>query len=126
MDSSNKSLMKREIKVPSVGESVTQAEIESWEKQEGAIVRKGEILVILETDKASMEIPAEINGKLSIVKKKGDTVNVGDVIAYLEPSGDSPSPPLKPNQKLLLHCKKQNHLYQNKKVTNQKYLLQKT
>ena len=84
--------MKREIKVPSVGESVNQAEIESWEKQDGDVVRKGDILVILETDKASMEVPAEINGKLSIVKKKGDIVNVGEIIAYLEPSGYSPSP----------------------------------
>ena len=78
--------MRKEIKVPSVGESVSEAEIESWLKQEGDYVRKGDILVILETDKASMEIPAEINGKLSVLKKKGEKVQVGQIIAYLEPA----------------------------------------
>ena len=76
--------MKFEIKVPSVGESVTSADIESWEKQSGDLVKKGEILAILETDKASMEIPAENDGILSIVKNKGEKVSVGEVIGFIE------------------------------------------
>ena len=84
--------MKQEIKVPSIGESVAQAEIESWQRQTGDVVQKGDVLVILETDKASLEIPAEINGKLEIVKQKGETVNVGEIIGHLEPTGDSPTP----------------------------------
>ena len=83
--------MKQEIKVPSVGESVFQAEIESWEKQTGDYVRKGDILVILETDKASMEIPAITNGILSISKNKGETVKVEEVIGYIEPSNEIPA-----------------------------------
>lgn len=92
--------MKQEIKVPSVGESVSEAEIESWEKQDGDTVNKGDILVILETDKASMEIPATTGGKLSIVKQKGETVTVGEVIAHIDssvkPSATSPSAKTKP------------------------------
>ena len=78
--------MKLEIKVPSVGESVTEADIENWEKQSGDQVKKGDILVILETDKASMEVPAEKDGILSIVKNKGEKVTVGEVIAFIDTS----------------------------------------
>ena len=76
--------MKIEVKVPSVGESVNTAEIESWEKQSGDSVKKGDILVILETDKASMEVPAEQEGLLTVVKSKGETVSVGEVIAFID------------------------------------------
>ena len=78
--------MKIEVKVPSVGESVTTADIESWEKKQGDLVKKGEVLVILETDKASMEIPAEQDGRLEILKSKGEQVSVDEVIAFIETS----------------------------------------
>ena len=78
--------MKIEVKVPAVGESVNSADIESWEKQSGDFVKKGDILVILETDKASMEVPAEQEGQLSIVKHKGETVSVAEVIAFIDTS----------------------------------------
>ena len=81
--------MKIEVKVPSVGESVSTADIESWEKQPGDLVQKGEILVILETDKASMEIPAEQKGQLEILKQKGEQVSVGEVIALIETTVES-------------------------------------
>ena len=76
--------MKLEVKVPSVGESVNTAEIESWEKQSGDRVKKGDILVILETDKASMELPAEQEGLLTVIKNKGETVSVDEVIAFID------------------------------------------
>lgn len=75
--------MKLEIKVPSVGESVSSADIEKWEKSPGEFVKKGEVLVILETDKASMEIPAEKDGILNILKPKGE-VSVGEVIGSID------------------------------------------
>ncbi|MCZ0931642.1 MAG: 2-oxoglutarate dehydrogenase complex dihydrolipoyllysine-residue succinyltransferase [Oligoflexia bacterium] len=78
--------MKIEVKVPSVGESVNTAEIESWERQSGDFVKKGDILVILETDKASMEVPAEQGGLLTVVKNKGETVSVDEVIAFIDTS----------------------------------------
>ena len=77
---------KTEIKIPSVGESVTQADIESWKKQNGDVVEKGDILVLIETDKASMEIPAEQTGRLTILKSAGETVTVGEIIGFLEPT----------------------------------------
>ena len=78
--------MKLEVKVPSVGESVNTAEIESWEKPSGDFVKKGDILVILETDKASMEVPAEQDGLLTVIKNKGETVSVDEVIAHIDTS----------------------------------------
>lgn len=83
---SKRVFMKIEVKVPSVGESVSTADIESWEKQPGDFVKKGEILAILETDKASMEIPAEQPGRLEILKPKGEQVFVDEVIALIETS----------------------------------------
>lgn len=74
--------MKREIKVPSVGESIQTGEIGTWEKPNGSFVKKGDVLVILETDKASMEIPAEQDGQLEIVKQNGE-VQVDEVIAFI-------------------------------------------
>ena len=78
--------MKIEVKVPSVGESVNTADIESWEKQTGDLVKKGDILVILETDKASMEVPAEKDGLLTVLKNKGETVSVDELIAHIDTS----------------------------------------
>ncbi len=86
--------MKLEIKVPSVGESVTEADIEVWEKQSGDQVKKGDILAILETDKASMEIPAKNDGTLSIVKNKGEKVTVGEVIGFIESASSHVKTPI--------------------------------
>lgn len=85
--------MKLEIKVPSVGESVTEGDIGSWEKQSGDRVNKGDILVILETDKASMEITAEQSGVLNIAKKAGTTVSVGEVIGSIDTSSSAEKSP---------------------------------
>ena len=62
--------MKVDIKVPAVGESVHSAVIGAWQKSSGDYVRKDEILLLLETDKASMEVPGEASGQLEILKKK--------------------------------------------------------
>jgi 2-oxoglutarate dehydrogenase E2 component (dihydrolipoamide succinyltransferase) len=74
-----------ELKVPSVGESISEVEIGEWLKNVGDIVNQDEILVMLETDKVTVELPAPAQGKLSqILVKKGDSANVGDVIGYIE------------------------------------------
>ncbi|HEV7927435.1 MAG TPA: 2-oxoglutarate dehydrogenase complex dihydrolipoyllysine-residue succinyltransferase [Verrucomicrobiae bacterium] len=79
-----------ELKVPSVGESITEIEIGQWLKAEGDIVNKDENVVALESEKATVELPAPASGTLSrIVKRKGDKALVGEVIAYLEPSQKS-------------------------------------
>jgi 2-oxoglutarate dehydrogenase E2 component (dihydrolipoamide succinyltransferase) len=79
-----------ELKVPSVGESITEIEIGQWLKAEGDAVNKDENIVALESEKATVELPAPVSGTLSrIVKRKGDKALVGEVIAYLEPAQKS-------------------------------------
>lgn len=74
-----------ELKVPAVGESITEVEIGDWLKPEGASVQKDENVVALESEKATVELPAPVSGKVSkILKQKGETAAVGEVIGYLE------------------------------------------
>jgi 2-oxoglutarate dehydrogenase E2 component (dihydrolipoamide succinyltransferase) len=73
-----------EIKVPTLGESVTEATVGQWFKSEGDAVARDEPLVELETDKVTIEVPAPAAGKLeSIIVKDGDTVEVGALLATL-------------------------------------------
>ena len=73
-----------EVRIPTLGESVTEGVIVRWAKQDGERVERDEILLELETDKASMEIAAERTGVLRIVKDAGATVTVGEVVARVE------------------------------------------
>src|SRR5262249_44788318 len=93
--------MSIELKVPEVGESVREVQIGRWLKHEGDTVAQDENVVELETDKASMELPAPSAGVIGrILKREGDMVAVGDVIGYLEASpkhdGAAASAPVKP------------------------------
>ncbi|HEX2728351.1 MAG TPA: 2-oxoglutarate dehydrogenase complex dihydrolipoyllysine-residue succinyltransferase [Rubrobacteraceae bacterium] len=73
-----------EIHVPELGESVADATVGKWLKNEGDAVKSGDPLVELETDKINFEVEAEQDGVLeSIASKEGDTVNVGDVIGTI-------------------------------------------
>lgn len=76
--------MKIEIKVPQAGESVTEAMISEWFKDDGDIVDADEALLELETDKANMELEAEKAGKLSIAVEAGEVVTVGQVIGHID------------------------------------------
>ncbi len=76
--------MAYEVRVPPLGESVTDGVIVRWAKQDGERVQRDEILLELETDKASMEIAAEVAGVLHIMKQVGTTVTVGEVVARIE------------------------------------------
>ena len=81
-----------ELVVPSVGESITQVEIGDWLKTPGESVARDEPVVVIETDKVTVELPAPISGTITeMVKRKGDKAAVGDVIGYMEPNGTSPS-----------------------------------
>ena len=80
--------MSIELKIPEVGESVREVQIGRWLKREGDTVALDENVVELETDKASMELPAPAAGVLGqILKHEGEMVAVGDVIGYVE-NGD--------------------------------------
>ncbi|HEX7010661.1 MAG TPA: biotin/lipoyl-containing protein, partial [Phycisphaeraceae bacterium] len=82
-----------ELKIPEVGESITEVEIGKWHKSEGETARKDEVLVEIETDKATQELPAPATGRLSrVLKKQGETAHVGDVIAIFEEGEAAPAP----------------------------------
>ena len=75
-----------EIKIPSVGESISEVEIGDWLKREGESVAKDEKLVIIESDKATMELPAPAAGTIArIDKRAGAKVTIGEIIGAIEP-----------------------------------------
>lgn len=77
-----------ELKVPDVGESISEVYIGQWLKNEGDSVEKDEPLVEVETDKATLEVPALVAGTLTkVLKKEGDTANVGETIAHIAEGG---------------------------------------
>jgi 2-oxoglutarate dehydrogenase E2 component (dihydrolipoamide succinyltransferase) len=85
-----------ELKIPESGESITEVQIGSWLKQEGDFVEQDEVVVEIETDKASMELPAPTSGILKgLTAQPGDIVQVGSTIARIEegerPASSTPS-----------------------------------
>jgi 2-oxoglutarate dehydrogenase E2 component (dihydrolipoamide succinyltransferase) len=72
-----------ELRIPQLGESVTEGTIARWLKQNGDVVEAEEPVLELETDKATMEIPAGASGQLSIVEPQGAVVHVGTVVARI-------------------------------------------
>jgi 2-oxoglutarate dehydrogenase E2 component (dihydrolipoamide succinyltransferase) len=79
--------MKEEIKVPSVGESITTGVIVTWLKRSGDAVQDGDILFELETDKAVLEIPSTGSGTLEILVDEGTEVTIGQTVATLGEGG---------------------------------------
>jgi 2-oxoglutarate dehydrogenase E2 component (dihydrolipoamide succinyltransferase) len=82
-----------EIRVPEVGESVTEATVGQWLKKEGDPVKVGEAVVEIETDKVNLEVGAEHDGVLAhITRQKGEDVKVGDVLGVIDESGATAQP----------------------------------
>lgn len=89
--------MATEIRVPTLGESVTEATIGKWFKKVGEAIAADEPLVELETDKVTVEVPAASAGTLSeIAAKEGDTVGVGALLGMIAAGGDAAAPATKP------------------------------
>lgn len=80
-----------EMKVPAVGESISEVTIASWSKKDGDYVAVDEILCELESDKATFELPAEAAGILTIVGKEGDTLSIGAVICTIAQTAGAPA-----------------------------------
>lgn len=76
-----------EIKVPPVGESISEVTIGTWFKNEGDTVKMDEVICGLDSDKATFELAAEIDGVLHIKAQEGDTLAIGDLIATIDPKG---------------------------------------
>ncbi len=89
-----------ELRVPSVGESITEVTLSAWLKPNGSFVRMDESLCEFESDKATLEFPSEASGKLIHVAAEGDDLEIGALIARLDTSvtegpetTDKPAPP---------------------------------
>jgi 2-oxoglutarate dehydrogenase E2 component (dihydrolipoamide succinyltransferase) len=82
--------MTSELKVPTMGESITEVQIGQWHKQPGERAAKNETLVEIESDKATIELPAPADGMVSqVLKRQGDTAKVGEVIGYFEEQAEA-------------------------------------
>ena len=90
-----------EIKIPSVGESVQEALLAEWFKQDGDVVQKDEPLFVIETDKVTLEVVAEADGMLTITTAADTPVAIGAVVGSIEPSKAEPSKdrPAQPKEK---------------------------
>ena len=76
--------MSSNVEVPALGESITEAVLVRWHKKEGDRVAVDEPLCELESDKATVDLPAPVGGVLHPLKKAGETVQVGEAIAQID------------------------------------------
>lgn len=75
-----------EMKIPSPGESITEVEISQWLVSDGDIVSKDQTIAELDSDKATLDLPAETAGKISLKAEEGDTISVGEVVCIIDTS----------------------------------------
>jgi 2-oxoglutarate dehydrogenase E2 component (dihydrolipoamide succinyltransferase) len=80
-----------EIKVPTVGESITEVTLLKWVKRDGDYVDRDEVIAELESEKATFEVNAEKAGVLKTLAKEGDTLNIGSVLASIDESAEKPA-----------------------------------
>ena len=91
--------MSVELKIPSVGESITQVTIASWLKEDGDYVEMDEAVAELESDKATVELNAEQSGILKIIVEEGEDVEIDAVVASIDTSAEPPAEKAAPAQK---------------------------
>jgi 2-oxoglutarate dehydrogenase E2 component (dihydrolipoamide succinyltransferase) len=84
--------MSLEIKVPPVGESITEVVLSRWIKNDGDVVEMDEVIAELESDKATFELTAEQAGTLKTIAAEGDTLAIGAVVCKIEDGGAAASP----------------------------------
>jgi len=80
-----------EVKVPTVGESITSGVLGVWSKPDGAYVKSGDLIFEIETEKVTSEVVAETAGKLKHLVKAGDTVQIGQVVASIDDKAPAPA-----------------------------------
>ncbi len=79
-----------EMKVPSPGESITEVEIATWLVQDGDYVEKDQAIAEVDSDKATLELPAEASGIITLKAEEGDAVEVGAVVCLIDTSAEKP------------------------------------
>jgi len=80
-----------EMKVPSPGESISEVEIATWLVEEGDWVEKDQAIAEVDSDKATLELPAEEAGIITLKAEEGDTVAVGDVVCHIDTDAERPA-----------------------------------
>ena len=82
-----------EMKIPSPGESITEVEISQWMVKDGDIVSKDQTIAEIDSDKATLDLPAEASGKITLKAEEGDLMAVGDIVCLIDTSAASDSKP---------------------------------
>ncbi len=80
-----------EMKIPSPGESITEVEISQWLVKDGDIVTKDQTIAEIDSDKATLDLPAEASGKITLKAEEGDSMSVGDIVCLIDTSDASNS-----------------------------------
>ncbi|MEM8998874.1 MAG: 2-oxoglutarate dehydrogenase complex dihydrolipoyllysine-residue succinyltransferase [Bacteroidota bacterium] len=88
-----------EMKVPSPGESITEVEIAEWLVQDGDYVEKDQAIAEVDSDKATLELPAEESGTITLKAEEGDAVAVGEVVCLIDTSTEKPEGSSKTEEK---------------------------
>ena len=79
-----------EMKVPSPGESITEVEIAEWLVEDGDYVEKDQAIAEVDSDKATLELPAEASGTITLKAEEGDAVAVGEEVSIIDTSAENP------------------------------------
>ena len=82
-----------QVKVPTVGESITEVTVANWLKNDGDVVKMDEVIAELESEKATFELTAPSAGVLKIKKQKGEVVPIGELVCEIDESGTGASSP---------------------------------
>src|SRR5215510_779977 len=80
-----------DIKVPTVGESISEVTLLKWNKKDGEYVERDEVIAELESEKATFEVNAEQAGVLKTSAQEGDTLKIGDLLASIDESAAKPA-----------------------------------
>jgi 2-oxoglutarate dehydrogenase E2 component (dihydrolipoamide succinyltransferase) len=101
-----------EMKVPSPGESIKEVEIATWLVKDGDYVEKDQAIAEVDSDKATLELPAEVSGIISLKAEEGDTVAVGAIVCHIDtdaakPSGSAPTTEVKKEETKVVEVKKE-------------------
>ncbi len=101
-----------EMKVPSPGESIKEVEIATWLVKDGDYVEKDQAIAEVDSDKATLELPAEVSGIISLKAEEGDTVAVGAIVCHIDtdaakPSGSAPAAEVKKEETKVVEVKKE-------------------
>ena len=100
------------MKVPSPGESIKEVEIATWLVKDGDYVEKDQAIAEVDSDKATLELPAEVSGIISLKAEEGDTVAVGAIVCHIDtdaakPSGSAPAAEVKKEETKVVEVKKE-------------------